>query len=136
MNINGCAPNWCDANWKDCIHRWKRSREKWRAEAVKLQKQLCEMTRTAFHWRQQANIMKCEYCKTRDALAKWRAEAMRCRESTRQWKIEACRWREQARCWKQRCAELMDRKDDQMIAMMCQSRQRQCAQMQSMYPGC
>ncbi|PAA85179.1 hypothetical protein BOX15_Mlig033173g2 [Macrostomum lignano] len=38
-------------NWKDCIHRWKRSREKWRREALSLQQQTFEAARSASHWR-------------------------------------------------------------------------------------
>ncbi|PAA47079.1 hypothetical protein BOX15_Mlig029657g2 [Macrostomum lignano] len=131
MFNNACSADWqqqqqqqdlVSVNWKDCIHRWKRSREKWRSEALRLQKQLCDMTRSANHWRQQTGIVQAELAKARGALIGWRTEALRTRELVRQWKAEAIRWREQAREWKRRCCELMDQRDDQQIAQLCHDR--------------
>ncbi|PAA46390.1 hypothetical protein BOX15_Mlig005078g1 [Macrostomum lignano] len=117
MNNSACSADWqlaacrrprrpctdSSVNWKDCVHRWKRSRDKWRFEAVGLQKQLYELTGSAQHWSRQASAAQSQLAQARGALNGWRADTYRGRESAGQWKAQAIGWREEARRWKLNC---------------------------------
>ncbi|PAA84058.1 hypothetical protein BOX15_Mlig033729g1 [Macrostomum lignano] len=147
MHGTDCCENWPEreqqeqllqedaVNWKDCIHRWKCSREKWRQETVKLQSQLYDMTHSAFHWRKQVSIVHSGLTKMHESLLNWQAEAHRCREASQQWRNESYLWREQAQLWKKQCSELMERVDNHQIAQLHQARHLYCAQMRQQYEG-